>query len=100
MRVNGEEDQGLHSGAPHKLEAGDKFAKDVKKEQPVRWEGAQAKPSEESVSGRRELESKKKWVLKSVHWIWQGRKLFGDLDKNWTELEWWWYLEKATYNGA
>lgn len=36
MRVNGEEDQGLHSGAPHKLEAGDKFAKDVK--MPVRWE--------------------------------------------------------------
>ena len=38
MSVNGEEDQGLHSGAPHKLEAGDKIAKDVKKEQPVRWE--------------------------------------------------------------
>lgn len=30
--------KGLHSGAPHKLEVGDKFAKDVKKEQPVRWE--------------------------------------------------------------
>lgn len=38
MSVNGEEDQGLHSGAPHKLEAGDKIAKDIKKEQPVRWE--------------------------------------------------------------
>ena len=38
MSVNGEEDQGLHSGAPHKLEAGDEIARDVKKEQPVRWE--------------------------------------------------------------
>ena len=36
MSVNGEEDQGLHSGAPHKLEAGDEIARDVKKEQPVR----------------------------------------------------------------
>lgn len=38
MSIDGEEAQGLHSGAPQELEAGDKMAQDIKKEQPVSWE--------------------------------------------------------------
>ena len=53
MKVD-EEDQGLRPGVPRLNRWGfeEGPANDTEKQQSVRWEGGQAKPSEESVSRR------------------------------------------------